>query len=112
PSHEFIDYLQAYTKHYQEFLNEKTVHPISKKWHYTHKRLRSAVKSLHTNLDHLFTYEKYPHKKIPRTTNSLESHFSHIKTITKVHRGLKRETKEKVVETILLNSSIIKDLNQ
>ena len=108
-SQEFTQYLQAYLTHYQDFFNEKTTNPVTGGQIFTHQRLRSAVRSLQTNLPHLFTYEKYPHKKIPTTTNSLESHFSHIKDVLRIHRGLKREVKEKVIETILRNSSIVKN---
>lgn len=111
-SQEFIQYLQAYTVHHRDFLNEKTTNPLTGQQTFTHQRLRSAIRSLHTNLPHLFTYEEYPHKKIPTTTNSLESHFSHIKDVVRIHRGLKRKTKEKLIETILLNSSIVKNLKR
>lgn len=107
--YEFKQYFKAYINCYRNFLNEKTVDPLTGKSIFTHQRLRSAIKSLLTNLPNLFTYQKYPNLKIPNTTNSLESHFSHIKDVTRIHRGLKRETKTKLVETILLNSSIVKN---
>jgi len=110
PSNEFKKYLQAYINYHRDFLNEKTIDPVTKKASFTHGRLRSAVRSLLTNFDNLFTYEKYPELKIPTTTNSLEAHFSHIKDISRIHRGLKRKMKEKLVETILLNSSIVKKI--
>lgn len=105
---EFAEYLLAYINHYKKFLNEKTTDPTTDKKTYTHQRLRSAIRSLQTNLPYLFTYEKYPNLNIPTTTNSLESHFSHIKDVVRIHRGLKRKTKEKVIESIMLNSSIVK----
>jgi hypothetical protein len=108
PSDEFKKYLQAYLNHHKEFLAEKTVDPVTRKWHFTHQRLRSAIRSLLTNFNHLFTYEKNLDLQIPTTNNALESHFSHIKTLTRIHRGLKRKMKQKFIETILLNSSIVK----
>lgn len=108
PSDEFKQYLKAYLNHHRKFLDEKTVDPITKKSHFTHQRLRSAIKSLITNFEYLFTYEKHPHFHIPITNNALESHFSHIKTLTRIHRGLKKKIKQKFIETILLNSSIVK----
>lgn len=110
PSEEFKQYLQAYINYHQDFLNEKTIDPVTRKSTFTHRRIRSAVKSLLTNFNNLFTYENHQILQIPTTTNSLESHFSHIKDISRIHRGLKRKMKEKLVETILLNSSIVKDL--
>ncbi len=111
PEIEFREYLTAYINHHRDFLNEQTVEPFTGKKSYTHKRLRSAIRSLQTNLPNLFTYEKYSNRKIPTTTNSLESHFSHIKDIVRIHRGLKRKMKEKLLKTILLNSSIVKKIS-
>jgi hypothetical protein len=108
PGEEFKKYLQAYINYHKNFLNEKTIDPITRKSTFTHSRIRSAIKSLLTNFNNLFTYENYPELQIPITTNSLESHFSHIKTLTRIHRGLKRKMKQKFIETILLNSSIVK----
>lgn len=108
PSNEFRKYLIAYENCYQNFLNEKTIDAVTGRKYFTHRRLRSAIGSLKTNFSDLFTYEKYPSLKIPTTTNSLESHFSHIKDVTRIHRGLKRKMKEKLIETILLNSSIVR----
>jgi len=100
--------LKKYLIQYQDFLNEKTTDPLTGKWSFTHKRLRSAIKSLTVNLPYLFTCRKYPKLNIPTTTNTLESHFSHLKDILRIHRGLSRTMKEKVIHTIFLNSSIVK----
>ena len=105
---EFAVLLKEYLNKYKEFLNEKTTDPITGRWSFTHKRLRSAIKSLTVNLPYLFTYRKYPHLNIPTTTNTLESHFSHLKDILRIHRGLSRKMKEKVIHTVFLNSSIVK----
>lgn len=108
PEDEFKQYLKAYLTHYKAFLNEKTLNPYTKRYNFTHPRLRLAINSLVRNLPHLFTYQQHPNINIPTTTNTLESHFSHIKGIVRVHRGLKRNIKQKVIATILLNSSIVK----
>ena len=105
---EFIVLLKEYLTQYKEFLNEKTTDPLTGRWYFTHKRLRSAIKSLTVNLPHLFTHRKYPHLNIPTTTNTLESHFSHLKDILRIHRGLSRNMKEKVIHAVFLNSSIVK----
>ena len=104
---DFITYLNAYLHRWKAFLNERTV-PLEGKPFFTHQRLRSAIRSLITNLPNLFTYQKYPELNISTTTNSAESFFRHSKRIVNVHCGLKRETKEKVLETILLNNSTVK----
>lgn len=105
---EFTFLLKNYLSKYKQFLDEKTTDPITGRWSFTHKRLRSAIKSLTVNLSYLFTYRKYPYLNIPTTTNTLESHFSHLKDILRIHRGFSRKTKEKFIHTVFLNSSIVK----
>lgn len=104
---EFTQYLNAYLNRWQTFLNEKTV-PLEGKPFFTHKRLRSAIRSLAHNIAYLFTYQTYPHLNIPTTTNTAESFFRHSKRLLTVHCGLKRVTKQKMLETIFLNNSTVK----
>lgn len=96
--------LQKYIIKYQKVLNEKTYHP-SGEWSYTHDSIRSALFTLSKYIDYLFTYEK--DKRIPKTTNTCEGYFSHLKDIVRIHRGLSRSLKEKVINRIMLNSSIV-----
>lgn len=93
---------------WQAFIEEKTVSEMisgKRKWHYTHKNVRSAYCSLKRNLPFLFTYQKYPHLNIPNTTNSLDGMFSQLKAKTAVHRGLRRDRRYKVISKILRNAS-------
>lgn len=99
----FTNELVAWHTKWHEFLKEKTTNPETGKWHYTHKRLRSAHRSLKTNLPYLFTYRKYPELNIPNTTNSLDGFFAHLKELVRMHRGLKLDLKRKIIETKLQN---------
>lgn len=108
----FAHRLQVYISKHRNFLNQKTTDPTTGKSFFTHPRLRSAIHSLIRNLPNLFTFQKYPDLKIPTTTNSLESHFSHIKDIVRIHRGLSLPLKQKVIQAILLNSSIVLQLKR
>ncbi len=86
------------------FIEEKTVHEFitgKKKWFYTHKRVRSAYRSLEANLPYLFTYQKYPHLNIPNTTNDLDGAFSALKKKLAVHHGLRRDRRFKVISELL-----------
>jgi hypothetical protein len=89
-----------YTK-WSSFLKERTTDPVTGKWHHTHKRLRSAYRSLRLNLPYLFTYQKYPKMNIPNTTNSLDGCFAYLKELVRVHRGSKRSLKRKIIEEVL-----------
>ena len=92
-----------FTKH-QEFLNEKTQNEETKRWRYTHRRLRSAYRSLKTHLPYLFTYKNHPDLKMQNTTNSLDGGvFSPMKMLLKVHRGIGVEMKKKLITDYLEN---------
>lgn len=93
--------LADWHRQWKEFLREKTRNPLTKRWFYTHKRLRSAYRSIIRNLPILYTYQKYPELKIPNTTNSLDGTFSHLKDMLRIHRGLKKNRKLKVIDEIL-----------
>lgn len=103
-SRTFNTRLEAYIAKYRNFLNEKTTNPFTEEKYWTHKELRGAVMSLIRYRPYLFTFEN--NKKIPRTTNSLEGHFSHINEVVAIHRGLSRPQKQKVLNTLLLASTI------
>ena len=93
--------LDEWYKNWQEFLNEKTLCSCCPRPVFTHRRLRSAYRSLKTNLPHLFTYLKYPELRIPNTTNCLDGMFSQIKNRLAVHRGLRQDRRYKIIGEIL-----------
>lgn len=93
--------LNDWHEQWKDFLKEKTFNPETKRWFYTHKRLRSAFRSISRNLSILYTYQKYPELKIPNTTNSLDGSFSHLKDMLRIHRGLKKKRKLKLIDEIL-----------
>lgn len=89
---------------YGDFIKEKTENVFlsgKKKWYYTHKNVRSAYRSLKTNLPNLFTYQKYPELNIPNTTNSLDGSFSALKKKLAVHHGLRRDRRYKMISKLL-----------
>ena len=94
--------LAAWHEKWQEFLKERTTNPETGKWHYTHKRLLSAYKSLKKHLPYLFTYKWHPELHIPNTTNGLEGFFGQLKDLFRMHRGLKRDLKHKIIDSYRL----------
>lgn len=84
-----------------DFVKERTIDPETGRWFYTHRRVRSAYRSLKTNLPYLFTYQKYPHLHIPNTTNSLDGSISHLRDKLGAHRGLKLTQRIKITGEIL-----------
>ena len=68
---------------------------------YTHRKLRSANRSLTTNLPFLYVYQKYPDLHIPNTTNSLDGSWNALKSHVNVHRGLRLDRRFKVIRAYL-----------
>lgn len=68
---------------------------------FMHRRLRSAFRSLKTNLPYLFTFKKFSDKNIPNTTNSCEGSFSHWKAKIKLHRGISHKRRTKMIHFLL-----------
>lgn len=97
----FRHWLKQWHDKWKDFLAEKTTDSFTKRWHYTHTRLRSAYRSVQTNLPWLFTCEHFPHLHIPNTTNSLEGSFTHIKAKLAVHFGLRIDRKQKIIQELL-----------
>ena len=98
---EFTEQLNNWHARWKEFLSEKTYNAEKDKWLYIHRRLRSAYRSLKTNLEYLFTYLEYPDQGIPNTTNSLEGKFSRLKTKLRIHSGLKEWRKKRFIDEVL-----------
>lgn len=97
----FQHMLDHWHERWSIFLKERTYALDGKHWQHTHRRIRSAYRSLRTNLPYLFTYEKHPHLRIPNTTNSLDGYFSKLKELLNVHRGQTIKRRYKMIQEIL-----------
>ena len=82
---------------WRDFLNERKIDEYGKK-RYTHKKLRSAYRSLNNNLPWLFTWYDYYGLNIPNTTNAIDGHFSDLKNKLRSHNGLSLERKKKFID--------------
>lgn len=94
----FIDALTRWFDKWNEFLNERTAGLETGKSFYTHKRLRSAYRSLKTNLPWLFTFSDHPDLGIPNTTNSIDGLFAVLKNKLRCHNGLKKSRRMKFID--------------
>lgn len=99
--YDFMTVLKEWHMKWKDFIKEKTFAPDGKHWNYTHRRMRSAYRSLKTNTPFLFTHQKYPELNIPNTTNSLDGFFGKTKTLLRVHKGLTQERRYKIIQEIL-----------
>lgn len=98
---DFEKRLDEWYEKWADFIREKTFKEDGIHWQYTHKKIRASYRSLKTNLPFLFAFQKYPELRIPNTTNSLDGFFSHMKKLLRVHSGLSKERRNKIVSEIL-----------
>jgi hypothetical protein len=92
----FIGALNDWYNKWELFLNERNTDKSGKK-RFIHRRLRSAYRSLKTNLPWLFTWYDFMELKIPNTTNALDGQFSDLKNKLRNHNGLSTERKQKFI---------------
>jgi len=92
--------LAAWYSKWESFLNERKV-DINGKNRYIHKKLRSAYRSLKTNLPWLFTWYDNIGLNIPNTTNAIDGHFADLKNKLRNHNGLSIARKKKFIDEFL-----------
>lgn len=99
----FTEKLDIWYLAHKTFLDEKSISSITGKEQFTHPRIRSAYKSLTTNLPYLFTYKNEKDIVIHNTTNSLDGGvFSPMKKLIKIHNGFTKNLKIKMVDDYLV----------
>jgi hypothetical protein len=82
---------------WKPFLDEQRVDEQGKK-RYVHKRLRSAYRSLKSNLHRLFTWYDNIELNIPNTTNAIDGIFADFKNKLRKHNGLSMQRKMKLID--------------
>lgn len=92
--------LSAWHTKWESFLNEQKI-DCNGKNRYVHKKLRSAYRSLKTNLPWLFTWYDKIELKIPNTTNAIDGHFADLKNKLRNHNGLSATRKKKFIDEFL-----------
>ena len=92
----FESRLTSLREQYHGFLIER-----NEQGQFKHRRLRSAFRSLKSNLPYLFTYKKHPNLNIPNTANSCDGSFAHWKQKVKIHRGIRKERRNKMISFLL-----------
>lgn len=97
----FQNDLESWYNKWKEFYNERTKNPLTNKSFYTHKRLRSAYKSILKNLPYLFTYKEHLELNIPNTTNGIDGVFADLKNKLRNHNGLTKIRKMKLIDAHL-----------
>jgi hypothetical protein len=96
----FIGGLTDWHIKWESFLNERKIGENGKSRH-VHKRLRSAYRSIKTNLPWLFTWYDYLALDIPNTMNAIDGSFSDLRTKQDNHNGLSQVRKIKLTDEFL-----------
>jgi hypothetical protein len=87
---------QALQINHEDFLKEKNHNN-----QYTHRKLRSAMRTIKTNLNYIFTYQDCPQLQIPNTTNHLDGGINpKIKKLVYDHRGMSKPRRNKLIEVL------------
>ena len=107
---QFTEMLSQWHKQWKAYLEEKTYSENGVSFIYTHRRLRAAYFGLTRHLDVLYTYQSFPELGLPNTNNALESLNASLKTKLRLHRGISRERKQRLIQSIIIsyNPSSIK----
>ena len=95
---EFVALFEEWGNKWTVFLKERSTDEKTGKSHYTHKKLRSAWRSIRNNLPYLFVFERFKELNMPNTTNDLEGSFGALKKRLNNHNGLTLERKKKFID--------------
>jgi len=96
---EFMTEMARIKRDFADFLKER-----NEQGQFSHRRLRSALRSLTMNAPYLYAWKRWPELAIPTTTNSCDGSFAHWKSKIKIHRGLAKKRRAKMIEFLLSNS--------
>ncbi|AVV52583.1 hypothetical protein C7123_01875 [Tannerella serpentiformis] len=99
---QFAGLLAQWHEQWKAYLEEKTFSENGASFTYTHRRLRAAYFSLTRHLDILYTYQCFPELGLPNTNNALESLNASLKTKLRLHRGISRERKQRLIQAIII----------
>lgn len=96
---------RIWEQRWTKYLDAKSINEETGLKTYTHEKLRAARRMINKALKNLFVYEDYGVFGIPRTNNGLEGIFSHLKGKIRIHRGLVKSRKLKLIDKILSRPS-------
>ena len=96
----FIGALDEWYEKYKDVLNERVQDNRIKRRTppFMRPRLRSAYFSVKRNMYYLWTFYDKPETGPPNTNNALEGLFSDLKTKVRVHSGISKEHRKKLLD--------------
>lgn len=99
---DFARSLEQWKARWNKFLNEKTYEENGINFHYTHRKLRAAYRSLKDHLEVLFTYQNILLEGMPNTNNALEAFNSWLKRKLQMHPGISRKRREMLISNLII----------
>jgi len=96
---EFITLFNQWEEKWTSFLNERSKNDETGKTYFTHKKLRSAHRSIKNNLPYLFVYKQV--NGMPNTNNSLEGTFTALKNRLRNHNGMSKINRKRFIDRFL-----------
>lgn len=96
----FIGAFDEWYDKYKDILNERVRDKRIKRRTppYMRPKLRSAYLSLKRNMPLLWTFYDHPETGLPNTNNALEGLFSDLKSKVRVHSGIGKEHRKKLLD--------------
>ena len=100
----FIGAFNEWYEKYKDVLNERAHDKRIKRNMppYMRPRLRSAYLSLRRNMPLLWTFYDHPETGLPNTNNGIEGLFSDLKGKLRVHRGISKDNRKKLLDEYIL----------
>ena len=100
----FIGAFNEWYVKYKDVLNERVQDKRIKRHTppYMRPRLRSAYLSLKRNMPLLWTFYDHPETGLPDTNNAIEGMFSDIKGKLRVHRGVSKDNRRKLLDEYIM----------
>ena len=100
----FIGAFNEWYVKYKDVLNERVQDKRIKRHTppYMRPRLRSAYLSLKRNMPLLWTFYDHPETGLPNTNNAIEGMFSDIKGKLRVHRGVSKDNRRKLLDEYIM----------
>ena len=100
----FVGALDDWYEKYKDVVNERVQdRRIKRKTPpYMRPKLRSAYLSLRRNMPLLWTFYDHPETGLPNTNNAIEGMFSDIKTKVRVHSGISRDNRKKLLDEYIV----------
>lgn len=92
----FSDWYETYKDIVNERVQDRRIKRVTPP--YMRPRLRSAYLSLKRNMPLLWTFYDHPETGLPNTNNGIEGLFSDLKTKVRVHSGICRENRKKLLD--------------